>query len=62
MSKPKFKIGDIVKVDLAVDWYSGYVVEHEIYQKDKIMYKVVIFIDNDLMCNVSEEWITLLEE
>ena len=61
MSNPKFKIGDIVKVDLAIDWYAGYIVEYEACMYDRFVYKVSIFIDKDLMCDVSEEWITLLE-
>lgn len=62
MPIPKFKIGDIVKVDLAIDWYAGYILEHQVYQNDRVVYKVVVFIDNDLMCDVSEEWVSLLEE
>lgn len=60
--KPKFNIGDIVKVDLMVDWYSGYIVSSEVYQNERIVYAVRLFFDNDVMADVSEEWITLMEK
>jgi hypothetical protein len=60
--KPKFNIGDIVKVDLMVDWYSGYIISSEVYQNERIVYVVRLFFDNDIMTDVSEEWITLMEK
>lgn len=60
--KPKFNIGDIVKVDLMVDWYSGFIVSSEVYQNERIVYVVRLFYDNDVMTDVSEEWITLMEK
>lgn len=59
---PKFNIGDIVKIDFGIDWYSGYILSFERYQNDRIVYVVRLFYDNDVMQDISEEWLTLLED
>jgi len=59
---PKFNIGDIVKIDFGIDWYSGYILSFEKYQNDRIVYVVRLFYDNDVMQDISEEWLTLLED
>lgn len=59
---PKFNIGDIVKIDFGIDWHSGYVLSFERYQNDRIVYVVRLFYDNDVMQDISEEWLTLLED
>ena len=59
---PKFNIGDIVKIDFGIDWSSGYILSFEKYQNDRIVYVVRLFYDNDVMQDISEEWLTLLED
>ncbi len=59
---PKFNIGDIVKIDFGIDWYSGYILSFERYQNDRIVYVVRLFYDNDVMQDISEEYLTLLED
>jgi hypothetical protein len=59
---PKFNIGDIVKIDFGTDWYSGYILSFERYQNDRIVYVVRLFYDNDVMQDISEEYLTLLED
>jgi hypothetical protein len=59
---PKFNIGDIVKIDFGIDWYSGYILSFETYQNDRIVYVVRLFYDNDVMQDISEEYLTLLED
>ena len=65
MTKSKFKIADLVRIDYSVDWVAGYVVRVHQYNNAgtyEYYYDVVDFYDGGTDKHISEKWITLLED
>ena len=59
---PKFKIGDIVCVDLHVDVYFGFIKNFKIHNNGRVFYDVYTFIDESVMTDVDEDWICYLQD
>jgi|Laugrespbdmm15dd_1035085.scaffolds.fasta_scaffold321015_1 hypothetical protein len=62
MTEPKFKVGDIVKVDLQIDWYIGYIVHAFMLDPISPRYNVCDFMDGKIQNALMESWIISYSE
>jgi hypothetical protein len=61
--EPKFKLGDLVCVDLHVDKFFGFVESFNYDNtKNKYYYDVYVFMDKQLYKIIDEDWINYLED
>ena len=62
--KPKYQIGDLVKLDLSLDWYYGVITEIIIdkTQAVSIRYTVHILLDGTKFTDAYEDCLTFIGE